>query len=162
MSLAVVAQVLVVERVLARHERRPVQVGRRAAPGDRGDELAERRSPAGVAPGEVVEQGHPIGVGADGDHVADRLVDDGDRHVLRVAQPVPRIHADPDGEAFGRRRLGDHDTVAWRIRVHADQRPHDGRTEDLVVVPADDRFLRGDVRMTEQRHEGGDRVGDRA
>ena len=100
-ALSVVAEVLVVERVLARHERRPVEVGRRAAAGDRGHEFAERRGSAWVAPREVVEQGNAIGVGADGDDVADRLVDDGDGHVLGVGQPVPRVDADADREAFG-------------------------------------------------------------
>ena len=51
-----------------------------------GDELAERRRPARVAPREVVEQGDPIGIGADGDDVADRLVDDGVGHRLGVVQ----------------------------------------------------------------------------
>ena len=87
-ALAVGAGVLVVERVLARHERRAVGDRRVVAAAHRGDELAERRRPPRVAPREVVEQGDPVGVGADGDDVADRLVDDGVGHRLGIVQPV--------------------------------------------------------------------------
>ena len=82
---------------------------------DGGDELAERRRPPRVAPREVVEQGDPVGVGADGDDVADRLVDDGVGHRLGVVQAVPRVDADADGEAVGVARVGQHDAVAGPV-----------------------------------------------
>ena len=80
-----------------------------------GDELAERRRPARVAPREVVEQGDPVGVGADGDDVADRLVDDGVGHRLGVVQAVPRVDADADGDAVGVAGVGEHDAVAGPV-----------------------------------------------
>jgi hypothetical protein len=70
------------------------------APVDGRDQLAERRGPARIAPGEVVEQRDPVGIGADGHHVADRLVDHGVGHRLGVVQPVPRVDADADREAL--------------------------------------------------------------
>ena len=81
-AFAVGARVLVVERVLPRHERRAVVDGRGTASVDGGDQVAERRRPPRVTPREVVEQRHAVGVGTDGDDVADRLVDDGVRHRL--------------------------------------------------------------------------------
>ena len=83
-ALAVDADVLVVQRVLAGDERRAVRPGCGAAPLDGGDELAEGRLAARIAPREVVEQRDPVGIGAGGDHVADRLVDGRVRHPLGV------------------------------------------------------------------------------
>ena len=161
-TLTVVADVLVVERVLAGDERRTVDLGRRAAAVDRGDEVAERRLAPRVTPREVVEQGHPAGIGADGDDVADRFVDDGDRHRFGVVEAVPRVHPDADGEALGRCVVGDHDAVGGGVGGDAHQRAHDGGTEDLVVVPPDDVLVRGDVRVGEDRQERGDRIIDAA
>ena len=78
----------------------------------------------GVAPREVVEQGDPVGVGADGDDVADRLVDDGVGHRLGIVQAVPRVDADADGDAVGVPGVGEHHAVAGPVAVA----PTSGRT----------------------------------
>ena len=83
---AVGADVLVVQRVLARHPRCAVSDRGVVAPANGCHELAERALAARVAPREVVEQGDAVGVGADGDDVADRLVDDGVGHRLGVVR----------------------------------------------------------------------------
>ena len=119
-----------------------------------GDELAERRRAPRIAPREVVEQRDPVGIGADGDDVADRLVDDGVRHRLGVVQPVPRVDADADGEAVVRAGIGEHDAVARSVARPAHQRADDGAAADLVVVAVDRRGLGGDVAVAEQGEQG--------
>ena len=129
-------------------------------PVDRGDQLAERGRAARVAPREVVEQGDPVRIGTDGDDVADRLVDGGVGHRLRIVQPVPRVDADADGEPVGVARVGDHDAVGRRVLAHADERPHHRAPADLVVVAVDRRRLGRDVAVGEQRQKRLRRVGD--
>ena len=153
-TLPVGAGVLVVQRVLARHERGAVGDRRVVAAAHGGDEPAERRRPARVAPREVVEQGDPVGIAADGDDVADRLVDDGVGHRLGVVQAVPRVDADADGDAVGVARVGEHDTVAGPVGARPDERAHDGAAADLVVVAVDRRRLGGDVAVGEQGEQG--------
>ena len=152
---AVRARVRVVQRVLARHERRAEQLGGRAAAGDGGDEFAERRGVTRVAPREVVEQRDQVGVGADGDDVADRLVDGDGGHRLGVVQPVPRVDADADGDAVVVLGMGQDDAVGVADVVLARQRAHQRRAADLVVVAVDDRGLGGDVRVGEQGEQRG-------
>ena len=147
---------------LPRHERRAVGDGGVVAAAHRGDQLAERRRPPRVAPREVVEQGDLVGVGADGDDVADRLVDDGVGHRLRVVEPEPRVDADADGDAVGVAGVGEHDAVAGPVAADADERAHDGAAADLVVVAVDRRRLGGDVAVAEQGEQRRRRVGDGA
>ena len=157
---AVAAGVLVVQRVLAGHERRAEGLGGRAAAGDGGDERAERRRVTGVAPREVVEQGDAVGVGADGDDVADRLVDGDGSHRLRVVQPVPRVDADADGDPVILLRVGEDDTVGVTCVVRTGEWAHEGRAADLVVVAVDDGRLGGDVRVGEQGEQSRRRIVD--
>ena len=60
------------------------------------------------------------------------------------------------------RRVGEHDAVGRAVRRRPDQRSHDGRAEDLVVVAVDRAGLGGDVRVREQREQRGGGVGDGA
>ena len=157
---AVGAGVLVVQRVLARDERRAVGDGCVVAPVDGGDQLAERRRAARVAPREVVEQRDAVGVGADGDDVADRLVDHGVGHRLGVVEAVPRVDADADGQPVGVAGSASTTPSAGASPSHADERAHGGAAADLVVVAVDRRRLRGDVRVGEQGEQRGRRVVD--
>ena len=159
---AVGADVLVVQRVLAGHERCAVGDGGVVATADRGDQLAERARPSRIAPREVVEQGDAVGIGADRDDVADRLVDDGVGHRLGVVQPVPGIDADADGDAVGVAGVGEHDTVGRRVPLDADERAHRRAAPDLVVVAVDRRRLGGDVAVGEQGEQRAGRIGDGA
>jgi hypothetical protein len=72
-------EVLVVQRVLAADERSAVGERRVAACTHRLGQLAECRRPPRIPPREVVEQRDLVGIGADGDDVAYRFVDDGVR-----------------------------------------------------------------------------------
>ena len=156
------AGVRVVERVLAGHERRAEGLGGRAAAGDGGDERAEGLRVTGVAPREVVEEGDAVGIGADGDDVADRLVDGNGGHRLRVVEPVPRVDADADGDAVILLRVGEDDTVGMALVAPAGQRSHERRPADLVVVAMDDGRLGGDVRVGEQGEQSRRRIVDGA
>ena len=139
------AEVLVVQRILAADEGRSVRQRGVAASLHRGDEFAERRGPARVAPREVVEQRDVVGVGADRDDVADRLVDHGVRHALGIELAVPRVDTDADRQPVRVGRVGDHDAVGVTVVTPTDQWSNHGAAQDLVVVAADDRLLRGDV-----------------
>ena len=63
------------------------------------DQRAEHFGPVGVAPAEIVEQGDPRRVGADGDDVAHRLVDGRGRHRVGIEVAVVRIDAAADRQA---------------------------------------------------------------
>ena len=154
------AGVLVVQRVLAGDERGPVGDGRVVAAAHGGDELAEGARAPRVAPREVVEQRHAVGIGADGDDVADRLVDDGVGHRLGVVQPVPRVDADAHGDAVGVAWIGEHDTIAWPVTARADERPDHRAAADLVVVAVDGRRLGSDVAVGEQAQQRRGRILD--
>ena len=162
MSPAVAARVGVVERVLARHERCGERLGGLAAAGDGAGQGTQRRRVAGVAPREVVEQRHTVGIGADRHDVADRLVDGDLGHLGGVVQPVPRVDADADGDAVVVLRMGEHDAVGVPLVVGPGERSHERRPADLVVVAMDDRRLGGDVGVGEQGEQCGGRIVDAA
>ena len=102
------------------------------------------------------------GVGADGDDVADRLVDHGVGHRLRVVLAVPRVDADTDGEAVRVAGVGHDHAIARPVAVASDERPHHGAPADLVVVAVDRGRLRGDVRVSQQGQHGRGRIVDAA
>ncbi len=62
-------------------------------------QLAQRADSRRGSPTRVVEQGDPVGVGADHDDVADRFVDHAVRHRFGVVKAPPRVHTDADREA---------------------------------------------------------------
>ena len=126
---AVGAEVLVVQRVLAADERCAVRHRRLAASGHGDHQIAERGGPTRVAPREVVHQRDRVGVGADGDDVADRLVDHGVGHALGSATPYHGLTPMPMAMPVRVGGLGQHDAVGVARRGAT---PISGRT---TVVP---------------------------
>ena len=138
--------VLVVQAVLARDERRAVSLADIVAGLGRPDQSAEAVGLVAVAPTEVVENGRPCRVAANGHGVAHRFVDGARRHGVRVNVGVLRVHAIGDGDTLGRpidRR--DDRRVTRAVLARADQRLHNARALDLVVVLANHPVLRADV-----------------
>ena len=159
-AVTIGAGVRVVERVLARDERGAECFSGGAAAGDGSDEGAERGRLTRVAPREVVEQGHTIGVGTNGNDVADRLVDGDGGHRLRIVEAVPRVDADADGDAVVLLGAGQYDSVGVALIVVTGQRPHECRPADLMIVAMDDGRLGGDVGVSEQGEQRRSRVVD--
>ncbi len=75
---------LVVEGIFAADEGDAVGEGGVAAGFAGADERAHREFVIDAGPAEIVEDGDAIGIGADGDDVADGFVDGGDGHFVGV------------------------------------------------------------------------------
>ena len=152
--------VLVVQAVLARDEW--CAVGERDVVAGLGGEhqRAQRLGPLGVAPAEIIEQGDALGVGPDGDAVANGLVDHTAGHGIRVEPAVARVDAAADGQSATRAaHRHDHGRVAGA--VVAGRRPAAARpcALDLVIVLADDPLLAAHVPMPEQGEQVGREIG---
>ena len=137
---------LVAEAVLARDERRAVVhrvvVARLAG----AHEGAEDFRIGALRPREIVENGDAIKRRADADQVAQRLFDTGGGSVVGVeVREVGVQSARHRHTAVAARLRRDHRGVAGAVVLDADQRLDDRSGLDLVVVLADDPFLRGDV-----------------
>ena len=106
--------------------------------------------PFAIAPAEIVEQGDPLGIGADRDAIAHRLVDGTGGHVVGVEIAVARIHPAGDDQPASRREDRPDDRgVAWSVVGDADQRLDDAPALHLMVVLPDHPFLAANVERAE-------------
>ena len=93
-----------------------------------------------VAPAEVVEQGHPVGVGAHRHQVAEHLVHRRHRHPVGVEAAVAGVDPDGQGERpplVGMPERHAHGGVGGAVAGRAAPGPHQGAGPHLVVVGAD-------------------------
>jgi hypothetical protein len=151
---AVGQPIFVEQRILAGHERHAV--------GDSGVVTALRRAHQSteavgqrrIAPAEVVEDRRARRVRSDRHHIAQRLVDGKQRHRIGIELAIPGIDAATDGHSTPRSRHRPQHSGVGRPRVRRpDKGFADGSPLHLVIVVADDWFLRCDVCFSERPFE---------
>ena len=131
------------EAVFAGHEGRAIEARSLGAGLGRADKLAKDRWVVGVAPREVVEEDDHIGIRADGDGVADGLVNGVPCHHAWVVGSQLGAHPDADdGSWRGRLPLNfegnDRDPITCPEAGRPSDRARNGAALDLGVVGLDD------------------------